>query len=1527
MTSGYHHHILTLVLLIQASADQGVVGEAQVFRETPSSVQVRAGSDVFLKCSVDNQQGKAQWTKDGFALGFERSVPGYPRYQYAGDGLLGEHHLIIKGITLEDDGEYQCQVGPTDTTIPIWVAANVTVMVPPERMSMVEHEEGEVVKVTVGSTLQLQCEVDDARPQPIITWLKHGDRIDPKLQTDVVTSSQERRLLKVVSRLDLEVASQDDGEEVTCQATHPALQPPSRPLTSSITFSVLHPPGAPVIRGYHTGEVLRAGERRTLICHVQGGNPSPWVTWYWHHYSSNHTKAGKSVYLKGTASDSGREHRGHKKGRSRGVSVTQQLTATRAEDGAVYECRVSNDQLTKPLSTNVTLTVHYAPTQVKVTGPTVVSAGERFTLTCATSPANPPASLTWIIDDQQVKNTTTAVTKDDGGGWVTSSNLTYKAGRSSQVREVSVRCNARHQESVGVITHSRNITVLRPPGQPVVEVDRRGRAVAGGNLGVTCTSKGGHPPPTLKLFKGEQEMKSETVTRNGVSQARTTLKLAPKDNGAKVQCQAANPATTQPLTAYATLHIQFAAWEVTGEAIPHEVEAGQVVKVSCNTSPSIPASTITWRYFNPRDTAPLPQPHERTLTGTYGGTITRSEVRVRVSAEDEGRVLRCEADNGLGITVATNITLHVLHAPLWDKVPAGVINAAEGYNFTLYAKALANPGPIKYNWRLGGRDIMGDGDVSTSDGELHLSPITRLDSGNYTVNAQSPRGVIVSAFTLNVQYGPEKVVTPGRVRVARNGSTTVLCSAAGNPTPNLTWTRQHTHNTSKVRVLSTGVGEARLVVTKATPTDTGIYLCHASSSLAAAPPVTTTIVVEQAPWWSSKQPGEVVARSWAALGGTGQVECHIWAEPPPVFHWASKDGRSISSGGKYTISESQAVDGVVEWMSVLEVRSVTEDDYTHYTCTAINTQGKHTYTLALTHPVPPAPPTHLIVTNVTLSQVDLFWQPDLTRTKPEGYLLTYKRTSGGHDRVVNVTGSGHTRTVVGDLAAGTRYSFTLQAYNTQGISPPSSPQVTAITQGVAERVSSTSEGGEGGSRVPRLILLIMTLAGTALLALNMAIIACFVRRRTAHNNRGVSASSSKTTTLEVFSPVTTPGGAQGDDLPLTATTHVNTLTRQGLECQSGLEENEHTSLFRTSDHYNTSPTLNQDVPATNRSNSVRSHQNGGLHLQQKYRGDDTPYYYSPLPQAHHCLPGDDDGGGGLTKSGNPDGVMARPGNPPDVCPTTSTDNNRGTLTRKHQQNQNQQQQQQQQQPLSVVGGESSHVEFSTLHAHPTNFPTPHSGTSSSIKHNHRSQSEEKHHERNPSHHSHHSSYQQQQQPSRRSSLRKSEGQRSPNQQQHHHQQQLDHFNTFIQSHRDAVTPMSGGAGSYATLGSRRHHQHPPQQPSVHFSTLQRPSASSRIQAGPNHRGSHHRGQEPDGGTQEDSGSSGYGGSPRLEGGVPGLTVASHTSRPIVLPPPPSQVTTGTLGRHRSPHDHDPNKGSKGVGGSVIGVREGEHMDK
>ncbi|KAK3859449.1 hypothetical protein Pcinc_034440 [Petrolisthes cinctipes] len=46
----------------------GGAGERQRFRVKPESVEVKEGEDVFLECAVEHQQGKAQWTKDGFAL-------------------------------------------------------------------------------------------------------------------------------------------------------------------------------------------------------------------------------------------------------------------------------------------------------------------------------------------------------------------------------------------------------------------------------------------------------------------------------------------------------------------------------------------------------------------------------------------------------------------------------------------------------------------------------------------------------------------------------------------------------------------------------------------------------------------------------------------------------------------------------------------------------------------------------------------------------------------------------------------------------------------------------------------------------------------------------------------------------------------------------------------------------------------------------------------------------------------------------------------------------------------------------------------------------------------------------------------------------------------------------------------------------------------------------------------------------------------------------------------------------------------
>lgn len=60
--------------------------------------------------------------------GFERTIPSFPRYTVTGSEELGEHHMRIENATLDDDAEYQCQIGPNGSAKPIRADARLTVL-------------------------------------------------------------------------------------------------------------------------------------------------------------------------------------------------------------------------------------------------------------------------------------------------------------------------------------------------------------------------------------------------------------------------------------------------------------------------------------------------------------------------------------------------------------------------------------------------------------------------------------------------------------------------------------------------------------------------------------------------------------------------------------------------------------------------------------------------------------------------------------------------------------------------------------------------------------------------------------------------------------------------------------------------------------------------------------------------------------------------------------------------------------------------------------------------------------------------------------------------------------------------------------------------------------------------------------------------------------------------------------------------------------------------------------------------------
>jgi len=119
---------LSAVIVILASAPAPSHAQQQKFRNTPHDLQVLEGAEAMMRCEVANVAGAVQWTKDGFALGFSAVIPGYPRYSVLGDRKQGIYNLRISNASINDDADYQCQVGPARLNSAIRANAKLTVI-------------------------------------------------------------------------------------------------------------------------------------------------------------------------------------------------------------------------------------------------------------------------------------------------------------------------------------------------------------------------------------------------------------------------------------------------------------------------------------------------------------------------------------------------------------------------------------------------------------------------------------------------------------------------------------------------------------------------------------------------------------------------------------------------------------------------------------------------------------------------------------------------------------------------------------------------------------------------------------------------------------------------------------------------------------------------------------------------------------------------------------------------------------------------------------------------------------------------------------------------------------------------------------------------------------------------------------------------------------------------------------------------------------------------------------------------------
>ncbi|XP_071044210.1 nephrin-like [Parasteatoda tepidariorum] len=976
----------------------------QYFRVKPHDTSVVAGRTAELHCHVGNRAGLVQWSKDGFLLGYDPEIPGYERYEMRVDHSKSAYTLLVHDARLEDEAEFQCQVGPGKNEKPIRSVARLTVLVPPKFLSINDLPNGSEIEVREAEKVVLLCQALSSKPATILKWYRKNNELMPDASRTTVRREGEK-LYSTLSSITLYPKGDTSGSSFTCEALHPALE---KPLKTTVGVGVLYPPRHPVIEGYHDGDLIYKGDKLILTCSSSGGKPPADIVWY---------RNGDTI--KGSFSSVGRDS-----------SNTISIIVQSSDNNAVYTCAASNPLTARPLITTVKLSVVFPPKYITIDGPSEVSRGESVTVYCRSDVSNPPAELSWLVDGTSVEPQDTASHPVENG-WYSTSNLTAIITRQD-MNIKSFTCIAHTSPRHGKVFQTFNVTVLYPPEIPILSgyedsVELR----EGDRQSFTCSGPAGNPPAELKWFRGETEVSSVSSVVQGRITSIISFEIEASDNEISVRCEVNNSATVEPLAAEVKLTVLFPPQNVTISVDPLQPREGETVKLECWSGSSNPPAYIQWW----KDGVILKDPHKSEIIDTvYGGSSTRSRISVPVSSADHESRFTCEAKNdAFQRSVQEKVTLNVYYAPVF-AIPEKVVEMIEGRSGEVNMTAKAYPEVHTYKWSKNGvfvprwaKDYRESPVVTANGAVLYFNHVSRHDSGAYTCIAQNVEGSTSATLTLNVLYPASVTNVTTNVEVAEGDTTQLECTAEGKPLDEnaIIWMREGL----SLKSSSTDIGRSVLILNNVTRKDGGVVECVANNNVGHPSRRKAQITVLYRPIILKNLLHRKVATGEREYG---EISCFAEGYPEVTFTW-SFNGSTINSvhldSMKYSLKQNLNTQN--QWSSTLTIRNVVEADYGVYTCIAGNSMGHDFITFNLVKRSGPESPEGLEALNVSHQSALLVWSPGFDGGLSQTFQLKIRKNQEMSYTYVHIPINSSNYLVTG-LSQGALYEISIAAKNSLG---------------------------------------------------------------------------------------------------------------------------------------------------------------------------------------------------------------------------------------------------------------------------------------------------------------------------------------------------------------------------------------------------------------------------------------------------------------------------------------------------------------
>ncbi|XP_034650892.1 nephrin isoform X2 [Drosophila subobscura] len=1083
-------HLQILAMAVIALSLTGLApchAQQQKFRTTPHDLQVLEGAEAMMRCEVTNVAGAVQWTKDGFALGFSAVIPGFPRYSVLGDRKQGVYNLRISNASINDDAEYQCQVGPARLNSAIRANAKLTVISPPASIEIKGYSHNSKVEVRENQDLQLKCIVANAKPAAQIVWYRGNVEYKPEKRDDLVEETIPKRWT-TTSSLKLKPGSDDDYTEYTCQAKHKALSP-DMPMRATVQLSVLYPPGPPYIEGYSQGDTLRRGQSVELMCRSRGGNPPAQLIWY-----KNGSQIRMAYRTAGRLSEN-----------------IYAFTAEAGDNKARFRCEASNVMSQTPLKAEVDLSVLFAPTHVTVMGPTEARVGDVVPLTCNTAPSNPPAEIKWMVGGRQVRNTTFSKIISPEGGWTSSSNIT--AIVEPHKRSLVVICHGLNMQLTENVVSTHTINVLYPPAPPLISGYIEGQIIPAGSVQkLLCVSSGGNPLATLTWYKNDKRINSVIRAADKSVSAEITILANVTDNQAQYRCEASNSATEIPLFQSTTLSVHFAPETVKIRIEPEELRPGMQAAIICDSSSSNPPAKLSWW----KDGIPIEGINNTSKPGLWGGTVSTLEFRVNITQEMNGVVYTCQSANeALQRSVHEAISLDVLYRPKFVPPPSSTAVGVEGESLQVALQTKANPTAVEYKWTKDGSTIPQGGEhrIFADGGSLNFSRLHRDDAGVYSCSASNTQGKATLNITVVVEYGTTIKAVSENIIVNPGEDAMLSCSVEGKPLTeeHVKWERVGYDMTVKTSTTFAN-GTSYLHLKNAQREDVGNFRCVADNRVANPTNRDVLLIVKFAPE-ITKSP--TMMRAASGTGERGRLPCRAQASPRPQFIWRQdKKDLPINRTYKYEVEERK-IDSLT-YESALIVDKVAPADYGAYECIARNELGETIETVRLEITSQPDPPLSLNILNVTHDAVTVAWTPGFDGGLKASYRVRYRIVDREQYKYIDGLPNSHKLTIAG-LRMDTLYLFSVMAWNELGQSAYLPDLTRAQTKGLELMPAELSEDSAAGN-IPNLVIIGISLAAFGFLLVNAALVAWFFVHQRRKKVSETTNQPGKTATIEMYAP-------------------------------------------------------------------------------------------------------------------------------------------------------------------------------------------------------------------------------------------------------------------------------------------------------------------------------------------------------------------------------------------------------------------------